>query len=178
MPIRSVLSEEKKLYMAALSQTLPDRLIEQATPLSAIKTLELLARILSGFGLNDAVARLACCGARSPSRAHQRRVGRSFPPSSTNRRPFARRGRSRPRHRANPRPSRYTSAIQLWFGRSANCRSRRLGATEGDLAPASFGSPRCRGRARRAFIRIRRSTLCRPQERPSASTSRQTRRAP
>ena len=29
-------SEEKKLSIAALSQTLPDRLIEQVTPLSAI----------------------------------------------------------------------------------------------------------------------------------------------
>ena len=35
-PIRSVLSEEKKLSMAALSHTLPDRLIEQVTPLSAM----------------------------------------------------------------------------------------------------------------------------------------------
>jgi hypothetical protein len=34
--IRSVLSDEKTLSMAALSRTLPDRLIEQATPLSAI----------------------------------------------------------------------------------------------------------------------------------------------
>jgi hypothetical protein len=34
--MRSVLSEEKKLSMAALSQTLPDRLIEHWTPLSAI----------------------------------------------------------------------------------------------------------------------------------------------
>jgi len=34
--IRSVLSDEKKLSMAALSQTLPDRLIEQVTLLSAI----------------------------------------------------------------------------------------------------------------------------------------------
>ena len=31
------LSEEKKLSIAALSQTLPDRLIEQTTPLSAIR---------------------------------------------------------------------------------------------------------------------------------------------
>jgi hypothetical protein len=30
------LSDEKKLSMAALSHTLPDRLIEQTTPLSAI----------------------------------------------------------------------------------------------------------------------------------------------
>jgi hypothetical protein len=30
------LSEEKKLSIAALSQTLPERLIEQTTPLSAI----------------------------------------------------------------------------------------------------------------------------------------------
>src|SRR6266478_6768643 len=34
--VRSVLSDEKKLSIAALSQTLPDRLIEQATPLSAM----------------------------------------------------------------------------------------------------------------------------------------------
>jgi hypothetical protein len=30
--VRSVLSEEKKLSIAALSQTLPERLIEQTTP--------------------------------------------------------------------------------------------------------------------------------------------------
>jgi hypothetical protein len=35
-PVRSVLSDEKKLSIAALSQTLPDRLIEQTTPLSAM----------------------------------------------------------------------------------------------------------------------------------------------
>lgn len=35
-PIGSVLGEEKKLSMATLSITLPDRLIEQVTPLSAI----------------------------------------------------------------------------------------------------------------------------------------------
>src|SRR6478672_9730236 len=34
--VLSVSSEEKKLSIAALSQTLPERLIEQATPLSAI----------------------------------------------------------------------------------------------------------------------------------------------
>src|SRR6185503_19381370 len=34
--MRSVFSEEKKLSIAALSQTLPERLIEQVTPLSAI----------------------------------------------------------------------------------------------------------------------------------------------
>jgi hypothetical protein len=34
--VRSVLSDEKKLSIAALSQTLPDRLIEQTTPLSAM----------------------------------------------------------------------------------------------------------------------------------------------
>src|SRR4029077_20492797 len=34
--MRSVFSEEKKLSIAALSHTLPDRLIEQTTPLSAI----------------------------------------------------------------------------------------------------------------------------------------------
>lgn len=34
--ISSVFSEEKKLSMAALSQTLPERLIEQVTPLSDI----------------------------------------------------------------------------------------------------------------------------------------------
>jgi len=34
--VRSVLSEEKKLSIAALSQTLPERLIEQITPWSAI----------------------------------------------------------------------------------------------------------------------------------------------
>ena len=30
--VRSVLSDEKKLSIAALSQTLPERLIEQTTP--------------------------------------------------------------------------------------------------------------------------------------------------
>jgi hypothetical protein len=34
--VRSVFSEEKKLSIAALSQTLPDLLIEQVTPWSAI----------------------------------------------------------------------------------------------------------------------------------------------
>ena len=34
--MRSVFSDEKKLTIAALSHTLPDRLIEQTTPLSAI----------------------------------------------------------------------------------------------------------------------------------------------
>ena len=34
--VLSVFSEEKKLSIAALSQTLPERLIEQMTPLSAI----------------------------------------------------------------------------------------------------------------------------------------------
>jgi hypothetical protein len=33
--MRSVFREEKKLSIAALSQTLPDRLIEQVTPFSA-----------------------------------------------------------------------------------------------------------------------------------------------
>src|SRR4030081_3037856 len=34
--VRSVLSDEKKLSIAALSHTLPERLIEQTTPLSTI----------------------------------------------------------------------------------------------------------------------------------------------
>ena len=34
--VRSVFNDEKKLSIAALSQTLPDRLIEQTTPCSAI----------------------------------------------------------------------------------------------------------------------------------------------
>jgi hypothetical protein len=34
--VRSVFSDEKKLSIAALSHTFPDRLIEQTTPLSAI----------------------------------------------------------------------------------------------------------------------------------------------
>ena len=34
--MRSVFSDEKKLSIAALSRTLPDRLIEQVTPLSLI----------------------------------------------------------------------------------------------------------------------------------------------
>jgi hypothetical protein len=35
LPVRSVFSDEKKLSIAALSHTLPDRLIEQTTPRSA-----------------------------------------------------------------------------------------------------------------------------------------------
>ncbi len=35
--IRSVFSDEKKLSIAALSQTLPERLVEQVMPLSAIR---------------------------------------------------------------------------------------------------------------------------------------------
>ena len=35
--IRSVFSDEKKLSVAALSHTLPDRLIEQVTPSPAIR---------------------------------------------------------------------------------------------------------------------------------------------
>jgi hypothetical protein len=42
MPIRSVLSEEKQLSMAALSQTLPDRLLNSLP----IKPLALYARSL------------------------------------------------------------------------------------------------------------------------------------
>jgi hypothetical protein len=34
-PIRSVFRDEKKLSIAALSQTLPERLVEQVTPFSA-----------------------------------------------------------------------------------------------------------------------------------------------
>jgi hypothetical protein len=36
LPTRSLLSEEKKLSIFALSQTLPNLLIQQATPLSAM----------------------------------------------------------------------------------------------------------------------------------------------
>ena len=53
---------------------------------------------------------------------------------------------------------------------------RRQGGRE--RSPSSFGSPRRRGRARKACSRIRRSILCSPQAMPSPSTSRQTRRAP
>lgn len=42
-------------------------------------------------------------------------------------------------------------------------------------SPISFGNPRRRGRARRPFLRISLSTRCKPQARPSASTSCQTR---
>jgi hypothetical protein len=48
MPIRSVLSEEKKLSMAALSQTLPDRLLNSLP----IKPLALYARSLHLGRLN------------------------------------------------------------------------------------------------------------------------------
>ena len=36
LPVRSVFSDEKKLSIAALSQTLPDRLMLQTMPLSTI----------------------------------------------------------------------------------------------------------------------------------------------
>ena len=45
--MRSVLSDEKKLSIAALSQTLPDRLIEQVTPMIGHQPLELLAGVLA-----------------------------------------------------------------------------------------------------------------------------------
>jgi hypothetical protein len=70
LPIRSVLSEEKKLSIAALSQTLPDRLIEQTTPLSAIRRWN-CSLVYWLPGLNDAAERLAFRAARSPSRAHR-----------------------------------------------------------------------------------------------------------
>ena len=47
-PIRSVFIDEKKLSIAALSQTLPDRLIEQVTPLSAITSAAGTARSCIG----------------------------------------------------------------------------------------------------------------------------------
>src|SRR5258705_9815047 len=47
LPVRSVLSDEKKLSIAALSQTLPDRLIEQTTPVVSHQPLELLAGVLA-----------------------------------------------------------------------------------------------------------------------------------
>jgi hypothetical protein len=40
--VRSVFSVEKELSIAALSKTLPDRLIEQVTPSSAHQPLELV----------------------------------------------------------------------------------------------------------------------------------------
>ncbi len=58
-------------------------------------------------------------------------------------------------------------------------RSRMLGARAPTIrSPVSGGSRRRRGRARNACDRINRSILCRPHEKPSARTSRQTRRAP
>jgi hypothetical protein len=39
LAVRSVLSEEKKLSIAALSQTLPERLMLQTMPWSAIRRL-------------------------------------------------------------------------------------------------------------------------------------------
>jgi hypothetical protein len=47
-PMRSVFSDKKKLSIAALSHTLPDRLIEQTTPLSAISRWN--ARWCTGCG--------------------------------------------------------------------------------------------------------------------------------
>jgi hypothetical protein len=52
LPIRSVFRDEKKLSVAALSHTFPERLIEQSTPLSAISPLELLARVLAAPDVN------------------------------------------------------------------------------------------------------------------------------
>ena len=48
--VRSVLSDEKKLSIAALSQTLPERLIEQTTPLSAMSRWERCWRRCSTYG--------------------------------------------------------------------------------------------------------------------------------
>jgi hypothetical protein len=64
LPVRSVFSDEKKLSMAALSQTLPGRLIEQTTPLS----LELFAGVLAAaIGVTQ-----QCIGlAAAPDRHHQ-----------------------------------------------------------------------------------------------------------
>lgn len=45
--VRSVLSDEKKLSFAALSQTLPDRLVEQVMPWVGHQPLELLAGVLA-----------------------------------------------------------------------------------------------------------------------------------
>ena len=45
--MRSVFSDEKKLSMAALSQTLPERLMEQINAIVGHQPLELLARVLA-----------------------------------------------------------------------------------------------------------------------------------
>jgi hypothetical protein len=42
LAVRSVFSAEKELSIVALSQTLPERLIEQVTPFSAHQPLELV----------------------------------------------------------------------------------------------------------------------------------------
>ena len=63
--IRSVFGEEKKLSIAALSQTLPDRLIEQVTPLSAISRWN-CSLVYWLPGRTDAAAHRACHAARSP----------------------------------------------------------------------------------------------------------------
>jgi hypothetical protein len=47
LAVRSVFSAEKELSIVALSQTLPERLIEQVTPFSAHQPLELFAGILA-----------------------------------------------------------------------------------------------------------------------------------
>lgn len=60
---------------------------------------------------------------------------------------------------------------------ASKARSRRLSDTA-ERSPVSFGNPRRRGRARSPFSRMSRSMRCRPQDRPSASTSCQTRLAP
>jgi hypothetical protein len=68
LPVRSVFSDEKKLSIAALSHTLPDRLIEQTTPLSAIRRWN--------CSLVYWLPRSECSGASglplSPDRHHQR----------------------------------------------------------------------------------------------------------
>jgi hypothetical protein len=51
--VRSVFSVEKELSIAALSKTLPDRLIEQVTPSSAHQPLEMFAGVLAALIRTD-----------------------------------------------------------------------------------------------------------------------------
>ena len=63
--VGSVLSDEKKLSIAALSHTLPDRLIDQTTPLSAVSRWN--CSPVYWLPRSDAAVHRACRDARSPS---------------------------------------------------------------------------------------------------------------
>jgi hypothetical protein len=165
-----------KLSIAALSQTLPERLIEQVTPLSAMSFWN------GSLAYWLALARMVQQGIRlspTPDRHHQR-VGHE---------PGGHFGLHRPAHHpageevddgCNVEPplrGPYVGevrdpALVRTLGTELPAEpirgdGRSLAIVLGQAAPTRPGQPR-----------ISRSMRCRPQSMPSASTSRQTRLAP